>query len=94
MVLDMTTAIGKGIEKCGFPEMTVIGMDLRPRLALGRLAMYFVVEGPHVIVIKDPLRVDDPVWEYAVRAGFSTLPYAPMRPVALPGVPPADTQHV
>ena len=69
-------------------------MDLRPRLALGGLAMHFVVEGPRVFVVKDPLQENEPVWQYAVRAGFSKLPYAPMKPMAFAQQPPSDARHV
>lgn len=82
-------AIATASKTCNLPLMTVIGMDLRPRLAMGGLAMHFAIEGPRVFVIKDPLQEAEPVWEYVVRVGFPTLPYAPMQPTPLPGAPPA-----
>ena len=91
MVFDMASAIVKASKKCGLPVMTIIGMDLRPRLAIGGLAMQFVVEGLNVFVVTDPLQEDEPTWGYVVRAGFSTLPYAPMEPTAFPDAPPAGT---
>jgi len=93
MVFDMAFAIGHASKKHELPLMNVIGMDLRPRLAMGALAMHFLIEGPRVIVVKHPFREDDPVWKYVVRAGFSTLPYAPMITAALPAVLPPDVQH-
>ena len=71
--------------------MTVIGVDLRPRLAMGGLAMHFVIVGQQVVVVKAPLDESEAVWGYLVGEGFSTLPYAPMIPAGLPGVPPAGT---
>jgi len=90
MVFDMVGAVAKARKESGLPLMTVIGVEMRPRLAIGGLAMHFVVVGQQVFVVKDPLDESEPVWEYLVRAGFSTLPYAPMKPARLPGVPPAD----
>jgi hypothetical protein len=91
MVFDMASAIAKAGKTYDLPLLTVIGVDLRPRLALGGLAMHFLVEGPQVLVVKHPLQEDEPVWKYAVQAGFSTLPYAPMQTAAVPNAPPADT---
>ena len=91
MVFDMAGAIAKASRESGLPMMTVIGVDLRPRLAIGGLAMHFVIVGQQVFVVKDPLDETEVVWEYLVRAGFSTLLYAPMRPTALSGEPPEDT---
>lgn len=91
MVFDMAAAIAKAGKACNLPLQTVIGVDLRPRLAIGGLAMDFIIEGPQVFVVKEPVQDDDPVWEYVVRAGFPMLPYAPMQPTALPEAPPADT---
>lgn len=85
MIFDMAEAIADVGRRSGQSTQTVIGMDLRPRLALGGLAMYFVVVGPRVFVVKDPLLEDDSVWRHLLRAGFSSLPYAPMTPFALPG---------
>jgi len=89
----MAAAIAGASKACGLPLLTVIGMDLRPRLAIGGLAMHFIVEGPRVFVVKDPLQEDEAVWRYVVRAGFSKLPYAPMKPMGLAGQPPSDARH-
>ena len=94
MVFDMVFAIGHAIQKHNFPQLTVIGMDVRPRLAMGSLTMHFLIEGQHVIVVKHPLHEDDPVWKFVVGAGFSTLPYASMIPAALPSVLPPDIRHM
>ena len=94
MIFDMAAAIAGASKACGLPLLTVIGMDLRPRLAIGGLAIHFVVEGPRVVVVKDPLQEDEPVWEYVVRAGLTRLPYAPMKPMGFAGQPPSDARHV
>lgn len=90
IVFDTAGALVEASKKCGLPLMTVIGMDLCPGLSVGSLAMDFVIEGSDVFAVQDPLQMEDPVWEYVVRAGFSTLPYAPMTPVSLPGAPPTS----
>jgi hypothetical protein len=89
MIFDMAAAIPKASKRVDLPVNTVIGIDLRPRLALGRLAMHFLVQGATVFAIQHPLRIEDPVWAFAVRAGFSKLPYATMIPGAVPGSPNA-----
>lgn len=87
MAFDMAAAVLKAGKQVGLPVNTVIGVDVRPRLELGVLGMPFLVQGAKVFVIQHPLRHDHPVWAFAVRAGFSKLPYAPMIPAAVPGPP-------
>jgi hypothetical protein len=87
MVFDMASALTRARKACCLPGLPVIGFDLRPRLAMGGLAMHFVIEGPRVFVIKDSLDEREPIWEHFVRAGFSKVPYAPMRPAGLAAGP-------
>ena len=94
MVHDMVVAMRRASEEYNLPMLTFIGADLRPRLAIGGLAMHFVVIGQQVLVVQDPLRESEPVWECLVRAGYSRLPYAPMTPTALLEAPPPDTPRV
>jgi len=91
MIFDMAAAIPKASKRVGLPVNTVIAIDLRPRLTLGTLGMPFLVQGATVFATQHPLRSEHPVWAFAVRAGFSTLPYAPMIPGAVPG--PANAPH-
>ena len=74
--------------------MTLIGLDVRPRLMIGAIVIHFVIQGSEVIVAKDREVEADPVWGYVVRAGFSTLLYAPMTPTGFLGILPADTPRV
>jgi hypothetical protein len=90
MIFDMAAAIPKASKRVDLPVNTVIGIDLRPRLALGNLGMRFLVQGGKVFAIQHPLREQDPSWAYVVRAGFSQLCYAPMIPGAVPGPPNVD----
>lgn len=87
MIFDMATAIPRASQQAGLRVNTVIGIDLRPRLSLGALGTPFLVEGAKVFAIQHPLRKENPVWAFAVRAGFSQLPYIPMIPAAVPGPP-------
>ena len=80
MIMDMIHAIGTASRDLRIPMATVIGIDVRPRLALGGLAMDFLVEGPRVFVVSDRVLEHDSVWLYLVRAGFSRVPWAPMAP--------------
>ena len=89
MIFDFVDAIPKASQRVNLPVNTVIGIDLRPRLALGTLGMVFLVQGAKVFAIQHPLRTEQPVWAFARRAGFTKLPYAPMVPAAVPGPPNA-----
>jgi len=89
MIHDMAAAIPQASKQVDLPVNTVIGIDLRPRLALGALGMPFLVQGAKVFAIQHPLRNEHPVWAFAVRASFSKLPYAPMIPAAVPRPPNA-----
>ncbi|MBH0206130.1 MAG: hypothetical protein HP498_10025 [Nitrospira sp.] len=91
MIFDMAAAISKASERSGLPFNAIIGIDVRPRLALGTLGMPFLVQGETVLAVQHPLRAEHPVWEFAVHAGFSKLTYAPMIPGAVPG--PPDVPH-
>jgi hypothetical protein len=89
MIFDFAAAIPKASKRVNLAVNTIIGIDLRPRLALGNLGMPFLVQGAKVFVIQHPLRKEHPLWAFAVRASFSRLPYAPMIPGAVPGPPNA-----
>jgi hypothetical protein len=87
MILDFVDSIVKASKQLNMPIGQFIGFDVRPRLALGNIGMPFLVSGSKVFAIQFPLRPEHPFWEYVVRAGFAKLPYAPMRPGAVPGPP-------
>jgi hypothetical protein len=90
MIFDMVRATVKAREETHLRETPVIGVDLRPRSAMDRLFMDFVIAGSQVFVVKDQLFDTEPVWHYLIQAGFARLPYAPMWPAVIPDVPPAD----
>jgi hypothetical protein len=94
MVLDMVTAIAMASREHQLPVMTFVGIELMPRLAMVGLAMPFVVQGSQVFAIKDPIEDDDPMWEHLVRAGISSLLYAPLWRAALPSPPPTETPQI
>ena len=83
MILDMFRAIAAASRACRMPFQPVIGMEMRPRLAIGGIVFYFAIEGSRTLMVKDPVDDADPVWETLVRAGVQQLPHAPMKPVAL-----------
>ncbi len=56
----------------------IIGVDVRPRLAIGEMAMHFLIVGAHLCVVKEPIDESDPTWLQLVRAGFRVLPFLPM----------------
>lgn len=94
MIADMSAAVVGAIQASGLPFPPFIGCDVRPRLALGGLSMQFLVEGPRVVVVSDRVIPDEPVWASAVEAGFTRLPYAPMKPAGFEGPLPANLQHI
>ena len=79
----MAGALAQASQDVPLPMQTVIGVDPRPRLARGGLARHFAIVGSQVFVVKEPLEAAEPIWKYLVQAGFSALPYAPMRPAAI-----------
>jgi hypothetical protein len=99
MILDVVDSLGDPNPASGreAPAATnvlhVIGMDLRPRLAMGSIVMPFVVQGQSILVVKHPMTEDEPLWNKVVRAGFSKLPYASIVPAGFAGEPPADLEH-
>lgn len=93
MVFDMVAAIAVASREFRRPLLPVIGMEPRPRLAIGGLALQLAVAGPQVLAIESPLQEDQPVWRYVAHAGFSRLPYAPMKPMSFPGQPPPGVPH-
>lgn len=99
MILDMVESLGdpspaSGREAAAATNVVhVIGMDLRPRLAIGFIVMPFVVQGQTIVVVKHPMTEDEPLWNEVVRAGFHRLPYASMIPAGFAGEPPADLKH-
>ncbi len=99
MILDMVHSLGEpnphpGREgRVATNVLHVIGMDLRPRLAIGSMVMPFVVQAQTVMVVKHPMTEDEPLWNEVVRAGFRQLPYASMVPAGFAGEPPADLKH-
>ncbi len=99
MILDMVHSLGEpnaapGLERPSATDvLRVIGMDLRPRVAIGSMVMPFVVQGQTIVVVKHPMTEDEPLWNEVVRAGFRKLPYASMVPAGFAGEPPADLKH-
>ncbi len=70
MIVDMAAAIAKAGQRVHLPVNAVIGMDVRPRLALGSLGLLFLTQGAKVFAVQYPLHDEYPVWAFAVRAGF------------------------
>lgn len=89
MLRHISAAVSEARKRLNLPVIPVIGVDVRPVLALGSLGMSFLVQGAKVLAIQHPVRDDHPAWALAVRAGYSKLPYVPMVPTAVPGPPNA-----
>jgi hypothetical protein len=89
MIVDFIDSTRKASETLGVPMATLIGVDVRPRLALGNLGMPLVAVGEQLLAIQFPLREEQTFWEHVVRAGYAELPYAAMRTSAVDGPPNA-----
>ena len=89
MIVDFIDSTRKASETLGVPMATLIGVDVRPRLALGNLGMPLVAVGEQLLAIQFPLREEHTFWEHVVRAGYAELPYAAMRTSAVDGPPNA-----
>ena len=59
-------------------------LNVRPRLHLQSLAMYFLSVGPHLICLRENLREDeDPAWTILAGAGVKTVFHMPCVPMAI-----------
>ncbi len=87
MIRDFLGALAAGYNDDGVPMATMIGVDVRPRLALGGIALVCMVEGDGAVVVKQNPQAEDPVWMMLVErlsmAGFSELEHAPIDPTAI-----------
>ena len=84
MIAHMAIAVVRASNERGLPMDYFLTREPRRRLAVGSIAMYFAIHGPHVVVIKSPINEIDRTWKHVVSAGFSRLPYAAMVPAAVP----------
>lgn len=85
MILDFIDALREASQRLELELGPFIGVDLRPRLALGRLGLSFMICGRKVLAVQHPLHKEYPFWKLPVQSGVTELPYAPMVPTALPG---------
>jgi hypothetical protein len=59
-------------------------LNVRPRLHLQSLAMYFLSVGPHLICLRENLREEeDPAWTILAGAGVETVYHMPCVPMAI-----------
>jgi len=59
-------------------------LNVRPRLHLQSLAMYFLSVGPHLICLRENLREEeDPAWTILAGAGVKTVYHMPSVPMAI-----------
>lgn len=60
-----------------------IGLDVRPRSALGSLGFGFMVVGPHVVCLKTVVSEQDPVWTFLRATGISEVFHMPSVPAGI-----------
>jgi hypothetical protein len=90
MINDMALAVVAASRTTHLPLQPFISHKLRPKAAIGVLAIHFLVQGSQVFVVKAPLDDREPVWKQVVEAGFSELPYLPLVQTTVPEIPTAS----
>lgn len=70
-------------EETGITLITPIGLDPRPRLALGTLGFSFMVVGPCVVCLKTQVTEQDPAWTILRSTGLDRVYHVPSLPYAV-----------
>lgn len=77
----------------GLTSPQYFSLNIRPRLHLQSLAMYFLSVGPHLICLRKNLREEeDPVWTILAGQGVKTVFHMPCVPMAIKSVDLAVTK--
>jgi hypothetical protein len=93
MIFHMQLAVVRASKERGLPIDYFLTHELRRRLAVRSIVMHFAIHGPHIVVIKSPIKEADLTWGHVVRAGYTRLPYAPMVPAAGPDSQAEDVRR-
>ena len=72
MIFHMQLAVVRASKEHSLPIDYFLTHELRRRLAVGSIVMHFAIHGPHIVVIKSPIKEADLTWGYVVRAGVSS----------------------
>ena len=67
----------------GLSSPQYFSLNVRPRLHLQSLAMYFLSVGPHLICLRENLRSEDPAWTILAGKGVETVFHMPCVPLAI-----------
>jgi hypothetical protein len=86
MIVKMIQAIKQAMDQVGRPMYTCLGLDLRPRLALGSILLEFLVLGKTVYCLRTKPMPDDPVWGMLTAGGTH-------RVVRMPAIPAKQLPH-
>ena len=85
MVTAMLEALSAWGKEVGVPLYQMIGVDVRPRLALEKIIFDTMVIGSEVFSLKRSVREEDPLWELLVERGINQAWHLPTVPAAQPG---------
>lgn len=67
----------------GITLFQAIGLDPRPRLALGTIGFAFMLVGPHVVCLKPRVTAEDPSWTMLRSTGIDRVYHMPSLPYAV-----------
>lgn len=67
----------------GITLFQAIGLDPRPRLALGTIGFSFMLAGPHVVCLKTRVAEEDPSWTMLRSTGIDRVYHMPSLPYAV-----------
>jgi hypothetical protein len=77
MLFNFFEDVGACARDVGLELPTMIGCDLRPRLALGTISTPLMVSGPHVHCLVPNIEERDFIWSVLVDAGLVSLFHSP-----------------
>ena len=83
MLTHFIRALQQASRDTGLTLQGCIGLDHRPRLALGRLGFGFAIIGRHVLCLKTRIGPAEPVWDILGEDGITEVVHIPSIPLAI-----------
>jgi len=82
MFMEFHRCYNQAFEDTGFPKPSYIGIDVRPRMELQKLAMFFMVLRDKIICLRSNLRDDtDPAWTILANHQVTEVTHLPSVPM-------------
>lgn len=83
MLISFIQALKASQAESGFDLQPTIGLDYRPRLALGRLGLGFLVQAQDVFALKTVVNELDPAWAALRSTGIEKVYHLPSIPIEI-----------